>query len=199
MNEELFLVSARHPSLGSAGEFVDYITTNEDFRRFTSEVFDLTADNRGNELFRQYIRMFQKVQFVGNGLIEDRAVQGIEKVIPTSQGDVKIGYSRVRENRIYVECEGKYLRGIKGYWADLCLVNAMDFVPLDKSKGDGNIEILMWNKRRSIKSIKFIHNKVQSILYVVDMEFGSEEEVQADMENPKDLNLSVIFEPILRL
>lgn len=199
MNEELFLVSARHPSLGSAGEFVDYITTNEDFRRFTSEVFDLTADNRGNELFRQYIRMFQKVQFVGTGLIEDRAVQGIEKVISTSQGDVKIGYSRVRENRIYVECEGKYLRGIKGFWADLCLVNAMDFVPLDKSKGDGNIEILMWNKRRSIKSIKFIHNKVQSILYVVDMEFGSEEEVQADMENPKDLNLSVIFEPILRL
>lgn len=199
MNEELFLVSARHPSLGSAGEFVDYITTNEDFRRFTSEVFDLTADNRGNELFRQYIRMFQKVQFVGTGLIEDRAVQGIEKVISTSQGDVKIGYSRVRENRIYVECEGKYLRGIKGYWADLCLVNAMDFVPLDKSKGDGNIEILMWNKRKSIKSIKFIHNKVQSILYVVDMELGSEEEVQADMENPKDLNLSVIFEPILRL
>jgi len=199
MNEELFLVSARHPSLGSAGEFVDYITTNEDFRRFTSEVFDLTADNRGNELFRQYIRMFQKVQFVGTGLIEDRAVQGIEKVISTSQGDVKIGYSRVRENRIYVECEGKYLRGIRGFWADLCLVNAMDFVPLDKSKGDGNIEILMWNKRKSIKSIKFIHNKVQSILYVVDMEFGSEEEVQADMENPKDLNLSVIFEPILRL
>lgn len=199
MNEELFLVSARHPSLGSAGEFVDYITTNEDFRRFTSEVFDLTADNRGNELFRQYIRMFQRVQFVGYGLIEDRAVQGIEKVITTSQGDVKIGYSRVRENRIYVEFGGKYLRGIRGFWADLCLVNAMDFVPLDKSKGDGNIEILMWNKRKSIKSIKFIHNKVQSILYVVDMEFGSEEEVQADMENPKDLNLSVIFESILRL
>ena len=97
-----------------------------------------------------------------------------------------------------MECAGKFLRGIKGSWTNLCLVGAMDFVPMDKSRGDGNIEILIWNKRKATKGIKFIHNKVQSILYVVDMEFGSEKEVQADMENPKDLNLSVIFEPILR-
>ena len=109
---------------------------------------------------------------------------------------------KVREsslwNKLLTLCKDREVEEVKPYSV---LVDGipMDFVPLDKSKGDGNIEILMWNKRKSIKSIKFIHNKVQSILYVVDMELGSEEEVQADMENPKDLNLSVIFEPILRL
>lgn len=198
MNEELFLINAKHPSLGSTGNFLEYIATNTEFKKFTSEVFDLTDDNRDNELFRTYVRMFRRVQFVGEFAVEQQAAQGIEKTVPLTQGVAKIGYTVAKEDRIYVECAGKFLRGIKGSWTNLCLVGAMDFVPMDKSRGDGNIEILIWNKRKATKGIKFIHNKVQSILYVVDMEFGSEKEVQADMENPKDLNLSVIFEPILR-
>lgn len=75
----------------------------------------------------------------------------------------------------------------------------MDFVPLDKSRGDGNIEILMWNKRKATKGIRFIHNKIQSVLYVVDMEFGSEEEMQADLNDPKELNLGLIIGPLLNV
>ena len=78
------------------------------------------------------------------------------------------------------------------------MVNAMDFIPLDKSLGDGNIEILLWNKRKSTKGIRFIHNKVQSILYVVDMEFDCEDEMWKDMENPKGLNLGLLLGPMLQ-
>lgn len=130
---------------------------------------------------------------------EDRAGQGIERVVATGKGDIKIGYTRIRENRIYVECSGRFYRGIKTFFADLCLIGAMDFVPLDKSRGDGNIEILMWNKRKATKGIRFIHNKIQSVLYVVDMEFGSEEEMQADLNDPKELNLGLIIGPLLNV
>ena len=199
MNEDLFLVNARHPSVDiSMTPFVNYIATNAEFKQFTSEVFDLTADNRSNALFATYIKKFQRVQFVNEYSREEESMTGIERVMSTHRGDVKIGYTQTREDRIYIECNGKYLRGIKGWWKDLCLVNAMDFIPLDKSLGDGNIEILLWNKRKSTKGIRFIHNKVQSILYVVDMEFDCEDEMRKDMENPKGLNLGLLLGPMLQ-
>lgn len=199
MHEDLFLVNARHPSVDiSMTPFVNYIATNAEFKQFTSEVFDLTADNRSNALFATYIKKFQRVQFVNEYSREEESMTGIERVMSTHRGDVKIGYTQTREDRIYIECNGKYLRGIKGWWKDLCLVNAMDFIPLDKSLGDGNIEILLWNKRKSTKGIRFIHNKVQSILYVVDMEFDCEDEMWKDMENPKGLNLGLLLGPMLQ-
>ena len=67
-----------------------------------------------------------------------------------------------------------------------------------KSLGDGNIEILLWNKRKSTKGIRFIHNKIQSILYVVDMEFDCEDEMREDMENPKGLNLGLLLGSMLQ-
>lgn len=199
MNEDLFLVNARHPSVDiSMAPFVNYIATNAEFKQFTSEVFDLTADNRSNALFATYIKRFQRVQFVDEYSREEESMTGIERVMSTHRGDVKIGYTQTREERIYIECNGKFLRGIKGWWKDLCLVNAMDFIPLDKSLGDGNIEILLWNKRKSTKGIRFIHNKIQSILYVVDMEFDCEDEMREDMENPKGLNLGLLLGSMLQ-
>lgn len=199
MNEDLYLVNARHPSMDiSSAPFVNYIATNAEFKQFTSEVFDLTEDNRSNALFATYIKRFQRVQFIDEYTREEESEIGVEKVMSTHRGEVKIGYTQTKEGRIYVECDGKFLRGIKGWWKDLCLVNAMDFVPLDKSLGDGNIEILLWNKRKATKGIRFIHNKIRSILYVVDMEFDSEDEMREDMKNPKGINLGLLLGSMLQ-
>lgn len=198
MSDELYMVKARSSIAPPEAGFLDYIATNEDFQKFAREVIDLSAENPLNPAFSRYVRQFKRIKLHGETLVEDRAIQGIEKVVDTKVGKVNIGYTRVRENRIYVSAEGQFYRGIRAFFGDICLVNAMDFTPLDKSEGDGNIEILVWNKRTSTKGIRFIHNKIQSILYVVDLEFESEESMLRDMENPSDLNLSLIFEPIIR-
>ena len=199
MNDGLFLVSARHPSLDlSSSTFVNYIATNEEFKKFTSEVFDLTEDNSSNALFAAYVKMFQRVHFVSESSCEMESAIGIERIMSSQQGDVKVGYTKTKEDRIYVECNGKYLRGVKGWWKDLCLVNAMDFIPLDKSLGDGNIEILLWNKRKATKGIRFIHNKIKSVLYVVDTEFDTEDEMERDMENPEEINLGLLLGSLLK-
>lgn len=196
--EKLYLIEARCPSLDvDSKEFDNFITSNEDFKKFCQEVFDLEDADLFDPVFLRYIKRFERVSVCMEKVLEDRDIQGIQKVVETKKGKVKVGYTRVRENRIYIENKGVYLRGYKVFWADLCLVGAMDFVPLDKSLGNGNIEILQWNKRKSTKGIRFIHNKVQSIMYVVDMEFSSLEEMQKDIANPKDLNLTSLIEPLL--
>lgn len=198
--DNLFLVSGKSPILEcNRFDFCKYITTSEEFKTFTSEIVDLEKLEEGevNTEYRQFVAAFERVILEGESEYEDRAIQGIERLVDTDKGKVKIGFTRVRENRIYVRSEDGFYRGIKVFFADLCLIGAMDFVPLDKSLGNGNIEILEWNKRKSTKKIKFIHNKVQSILYVVDMEFESLEKMQNDMDNPKELNLSAIIEPLL--
>lgn len=196
--EKIYLIEARCPSLDvDSKEFDNFITSNEDFKKFCQEVFDLEDADPFDPVFLRYVKKFEKVTVCKEKVFEERDIQGIQKVVATKKGKVKVGYTRVRENRIYIENNGVYLRGYKVFWADLCLVGAMNFVPLDKSLGNGNIEILQWNKRKSTKGIRFIHNKVQSIMYVVDMEFSSLEEMQKDIENPKDLNLTSLIEPLL--
>lgn len=196
--QKLYLIEARCPSLDvDSKEFDNFITSNEDFQKFCQEVFDLEDADPFDPVFLRYIKRFERVSVCMEKVFEDRNIQGIQKVVETRKGKVKVGYTRVRENRIYIENNGVYLRGYKVFWADLCLVGAMDFVPLDKSLGNGNIEIIQWNRRKSTKGIRFIHNKVQSIMYVVDMEFSSLEEMQKDIDNPKDLNLTSLIEPLL--
>lgn len=63
--------------------------------------------------------------------------------------------------------------------------------------GNGNIEIIEWNKRKSTKAVRFIHNKIQSLLYVVDMEFMTFEDMEKDMEKPQEVNIRAIIEPLL--
>ena len=69
----------------------------------------------------------------------------------------------------------------------------MDFVPLDKSLGNGNVSIPKWNKRRSIKSIRYVHNQVESLLYQVDKEFQTMDEVERDIESPAEVDISEII------
>ena len=73
----------------------------------------------------------------------------------------------------------------------------MDFIPLDKATGFGTVEIIEHNKRKSTKGVKYIHNKVRSLLYVVDMEFETFEDMQKDIENPRDVDYSLVIQPIL--
>lgn len=197
--EQLYVVKGRNLSSYNA-PISEYITTNEDFKRFCGDVIDLENTHQMDTRFSRCIESIERADRINELLVEDRAIQGIQKVIETTKGKVKIGFTRIRQNLIYVyvEEDERYLRGFRVLFADLCLVNAMDFIPLDKSTGDGNIQILKYNKRKSTKGIKFIHNKIESILYVVDLEFDTYEEMLQDMENPKEINYSLVVEPILK-
>lgn len=198
-DKQLYVVKARSPMVYTA-PISEYITTNEDFKRFCQDVIDLETTEKKNRAFMRCIAEIEKADMLDAVLVEDRAIQGIQKLIETKIGKVKIGFSRIRKNLIYVyvESDDRYLRGFRVYFADLCLVNSMEFVPLDKWKGDGNIEIIKHNKRKSTKGVKYIHNKIESILYIVDMEFESYGEMKKDIENPKDIDYSLVIEPILR-
>ena len=193
-----YLIRARSPLLDiESTEYDNFIATNESFKLFCQDVFDLEGSDPLDPVFLRYVQYFDRVAVHLKKTREDRQIQGIEKLIDLPEGKVKIGYTRVRENLIYVEHKGKYLRGYQVFWADLCLVNAMNFVPLDKSVGNGNIEILQWNKRKATKGVRFIHNKIQSIMYAVDAEFATKEEMQQDIDNPKELNLTLLIAPML--
>lgn len=198
--EQLYVVKGRNLSSYNA-PISEYITTNEDFKRFCGNVIDLENTNKSDTLFSRCVESIEKADLLNKVLVEDRAIQGIQKVIETKKGKVKIGFTRIRKNLIYVlvEDDNRYLRGFSVLFADLCLVHAMNFIPLDKSTGDGNIQILKYNKRKATKGIKFIHNKVESILYMVDLEFETYEEMLQDIDNPKDINYALFIEPILRI
>lgn len=197
--KQYYLVVGRSPVYGlQAPKFESYITTSDEFKSFCKDMIDLDAEGQEvNATYSRYIRHISKVSEIGKTEFEDRAIQGIERTFQTEKGLVKIGFTRIREDRIYVQFDDRYLRGFKVFFADLCLVNSMDFVPLDKSMGDGNIEIIEWNKRKSTKAVRFIHNKVQSLLYVVDMEFMTFEDMEKDMETPQEVNIRAIIEPLL--
>ncbi|WP_324823649.1 hypothetical protein [Sinanaerobacter sp. ZZT-01] len=197
MSNKYYFIKARHPQMGLNIGFDNYICTNEDFKRFCNDVFDLEHDKEYDPVFSRFVRQVESVVKVEETESEDRTIEGIQKMVETSKGNVKIGYTRVRENRIYVQVGEIYLRGYKIFTADLCLVNAMDFIPLDKSKGNGNVEIIEWNKRKATKGIKFIHNKIENILYLVDMLFQTYEAMREDVENPTELNLTFFIEPLI--
>lgn len=198
-DKQLYVVKGRSPISFNA-PISEYITTNEDFKKFCKDVIDLETTDKTNSVFRRCVTNIEKAEMLNSLLVEDRAIQGIEKLIETQNGKVKIGFTKIRKNLIYVyvKANDRYLRGFRVFFADLCLVNAMDFVPLDKSIGDGNIEILKYNKRKSTKGIKFIHNKIESSLYVVDLEFDTYEDMLKDIEDPKDVDYSLVIEPIIK-
>lgn len=199
MENKTYLIRARCPLLEiNSNEPDDYITTNEDFRKFCNEVFDLEdEDNMINPVFKRFVNKISAVKTVGRKLIEYRDAQGFKRKLATSKGLVHIGYSRLREEYIYVECEDIFYRGYRVFWANLCLVNANECVPLDKNYANGNVEIIEWNRRHSTKAIKYINNKLQTIMYRVDKIFYSVEEVEADMQNPEESEMGKIIETML--
>ena len=197
-DEKLYVVRGRNLSLYNA-PISEYITTNEDFKKFCGDVIDLESTSPFDTLFQRCVESVKVAEFYDTVVIEDRAIQGIHKVVETEKGRVKIGFTRIQQHLIYVyvEEDERYLRGFRVFFGDLCLVNAMDFVPLDKATGFGTVEIIEHNKRKSTKGVKYIHNKVRSLLYVVDMEFDTYEEMQKDIDNPRDIDYSLVIEPVL--
>lgn len=199
LNEKtIYFIRAKSPVLGiSQQSFENYLTTNELFKRFCSNVLDLEQSEEYDPVSARYLEYKEKVKVFAEHMQEYYEEKGKELIVGTEKGKVKIGFSRIVENRIYVEWNNVYLRGFRVNISDLCLVDALDYVPLDKEVGLGNIEIIKWNKRRAVKSIKVVHNEVESIMFVVDMVLNTFEEVQEDIEHPKDLNLGLLIESLL--
>lgn len=198
--QNIFIVIAKSPILEcKPKDFTAYITTTEGFEAFTAGVINLSAleDKHIPLELTQILRAFEKAEVIDYTLFEDRAIQGIVREIETCKGKVEVGFTRVREHRIYVMSRGKYYRGVKAFLGDFCLIQSTEYIPLDKTLGDGNIDILDWTKRKSVKGMKFVHNRVENLLYVVDMIFKSLEEMKKDMKDPKDINLAILIESLL--
>ncbi|WP_040660735.1 hypothetical protein [Oscillibacter ruminantium] len=196
--QQFFMVVCRNPNFYPiTPKYRTFITTNEEFVEFYQGAFDLVK-NQGERTFHNYILMAKPVVVHTTTIHrESDVINGKQRLIPTEKGKVKIGYTKIKEDRIYVELDGVYYRGYKVTLHDLCLVNAMDFRPLDRSKGDRNIIIIKHNKRKSIKSIKVAHNIVASRLYILDMWFRTLELMNKDVLNPMELYLAKVIEPLL--
>ncbi|MEA4994173.1 MAG: hypothetical protein VB060_10155 [Oscillibacter sp.] len=196
--QQFYMVVCRSPTFyPRTPEFRIFITTNKEFIEFYQGAFDLIK-NQGERTFHNYVLMADPViVHTTTAHNESDVIKGKQRLITTNSGKVKIGYTKIKEDRIYVEVDGWYYRGYKVTFHDLCLVNAMDFTPLDKSKGDRNIIIIEHNKRKSIKSIKVAHNIVASRLYILDMWFSTLELMNKDVMNPMELYLAKVIEPLL--
>lgn len=199
MGEELFLIKARSAALNlTCNEFEAYITSNEAFNQFMKANIELSPTFiEENPKYRLYLQAIFSTEKVGESLKEDRAIEGIKETVQLDDSAVVVGFSRVREEFVYVRVQDTYFRGIKVFFGDLGKITNSGVIPLDKSIGNGNYEILLWNKRKLVSEIRFIHNKVQSILYVVDKVFDTHEEVLQDMRKPKEIDLTRILAPLL--
>ena len=199
MGEELFLIKARSAALNlTCNEFEAYITSNEAFNQFMKANIELSPTFiEENPKYRLYLQAIFSTEKVGESLKEDRAIEGIKETVQFDGSAVVVGFSRVREEFVYIKVQETYFRGIKVFFGDLGKITNLGVTPLDKTVGNGNYEILLWNKRKNVSEVRFIHNKIESIMYVVDNVFDSFEEVEADMINPQDINLSKILLPLL--
>ena len=199
MNENTYIIVAKSPVLEiNSNDYGNYITTNDDFKKFCNDIFDLEAEkNDVNPVFQRYVKKVYSANTVYKTFIEDRDAEGFKKKVLTKRGNVRIGYSRIRVEYIYVEHNGLYYRGFRVFFANLCLANANKYTPLDKNYGNGNVEIILWNKRHFTKAIKYINNKLQTIMYCVDKIFYSLEEAEQDMKNPSESNLGKVIETML--
>lgn len=198
-DKEFYFLSVKHPMLPLSSDFEEYLATNEDFKKYCGEVFDLETKTEYDAIaLGRILRAKKKVEFIQDTYFEDRTMEGFRRIIKTQNGNVKIGFTRVREHRIYVKAGDIYLRGYKVFLADLCLDNAWGFEPLNKLDNNGNIEIIEYNKRPCRKGIKYINNKLQNILFIIDMVFDTKRQMENDIKAPKPLNLEGFVKSLLK-
>ncbi|MBE7032896.1 MAG: hypothetical protein E7406_01545 [Ruminococcaceae bacterium] len=194
----LYFVSVKNPVLALSTDYEEYIATSEDFKTFCNEVFDLNTDSEyDNFILKRYVRAKKKVNLVAETFTEGRTIQGFRRIVDTKKGPVKIGFTRFREHRIYVQAGEIYLRAYRVFLADLCTDNAWGFEPLNKFDNGGNIEIIEWNKRPCRKGIIYINNKLQNILYIIDAYFETKRQMDNDIKNPKPLELESFIKGLL--
>ncbi len=196
--DDYYFLTCKRPGSLKKG-FDNYISNNASFKRFCEDVFDLSTELEEQPThFRRYVPVCVKVEVVDETMIEKRALEGIYRVVDTNKGKVKIGFTRTRENRIYVKInDNLFLRGYRVFFGDLGLVKAMDYIPLDKNYGNGNIDIIEWNKEKNTKAIRFINNRIENIMYIVDMQFRTEKAMLEDIENPMEVNLTPIIQELM--
>ncbi len=198
-DNEFYFISVKHPTLPLSSNFEEYLATNDDFRNYCGEVFDLDPKTEYDAIaLRRVLRAKKRVEFIQETYFEDRTMEGFRRIVKTQSGNVKIGFTRVREHRIYVKVGDVYLRGYKVFLADLCLDNAWGFEPLNRLDNNGNIEILEYNKRPCRKGIKYINNKLQNILFIIDMVFETRRQMENDIKSPKPLNLEGFIASLLK-
>lgn len=197
-DKELYFVSVKNPTFSLSTEYEEYIATSEDFKIFCNEVLDLEVDSDyDNFILKRYVRAKKKVKFIAETFNEGRTIQGFRRLVDTKKGPVKIGFTRFREHRIYVQAGEIYLRAYRVFLADLCTDNAWGFEPLNKFDNGGNIEIIEWNKRPCRKGIIYINNKLQNILYIIDAYFETKRQMENDIKNPKPLELEGFIKGLL--
>jgi len=197
-DKELYFVSVKNPTLPLSTHYEEYIATSEDFKAYCNEVFDLNTDSDyENLILKRYLRAKKKVKFIAETYNEGRTIQGFRRIVETKKGSVKIGFTRFREHRIYVQAGEIYLRAYRVFLADLCTDNSWGFEPLNKFDNGGNIEVIEWNKRPCRKGIIYINNKLQNILYIIDGYFETKRQMENDIKNPKPLDLECFIKGLL--
>lgn len=139
----------------------------------------------------RFIRGWEEVEVI---MVEDieqdrekgeEGIRGIEQVIKTRKGKIKIVYTYIKIRVIYAR--SKRTEGIKYYYRGYKIERVRNIgirmfdglIPLDKNNGRETLEIIKSNKRVLIrKGVKYIDNELSSRIGYVE----------TIVENENDLN-----------
>lgn len=164
-----------------------YIATKNELSDFSFGCIVLEFDNISEEVIStaRYLKMYKEVNILGMREVHLTNLKGIEETVSTTKGDIKIIYTELRAKVLYVNVPSvTYLRGYYIEVRNLAKVTKDGYIPLDKSNGLGNIEILQHNKRCLIKrGPLYIHNLSKNIMAYIDKEFSSVDELNYDLKN----------------
>lgn len=164
-----------------------YLATKNELNDFSFGCIVLECDVVSEEVIStaRYLKMYKEVNILGIREVHLTNLKGIEETVSTTKGNIKIIYTELRAKVLYVNVPSvTYLRGYYIEVRNLAKVTKDGYIPLDKSNGLGNIEILQHNKRCLIKrGPVYIHNSSKNIMAYVDKEFTSIDELNYDFKN----------------
>lgn len=196
--EEMYvLVSMINPKLKIQGQQPrQYILTQENIDNFFGGMVKIGEETN---IYKRYIKGLEEVEIIGKKIIErireegEEGIRGYEEVVETSKGKVKIVYTYIKVEVIYVKGKGRYYIGYKVKSIRNVGIRMFDGIRgLDKENKRGTIEIVKHNKREMVrKGIKYLGNELRGEIYYVENTIYKEENFK-DIEKVRvDLGLFI--------
>lgn len=182
MEEKYYIINLINPVLRIKGQQArTYLVTQERLEKVLGKCITLDKVDINH---RRYIKGIEEVELIEEKLIErekgmKEGIRGIEEVVNTDKGKVKIVYTHIRVRILYLRGKNCYYRGyIIEKIRNLGIRMYDGLIPLDKINGI-TIEIKEHNKRTNIrKGVSYINNELKSYLGYIDKESSSKEGVK---------------------
>lgn len=194
MEEKYYLLQVLSPYVALKGQLSrPFISTIDNLQDFGAGLI-----KKGH--LDRYLLACEDIDVLFVREVNKADIKGIIEAVETSKGTIKIIYTELLITLLYGKTSSEvYVRGYYAEFKNLAKVTRDGYIPIDKSLGWGNIEILEHNKRTLIKrGAIYIHNQSKGIMAFVDCYFENYEEMLKDYDNPEpNIELSCYLECIL--